>query len=108
VATLQVKHLPDELHALLAQRARAQGTTMADYVTALLRRDLTRPTVDEWLAAHPATGEVRDIDVASALDEVRVEDANDEPTDADPVAGSASAATRAPRPVRTRRAAVQP
>lgn len=32
MATLQVKHLPDELHALLVERARAQGSTMADYV----------------------------------------------------------------------------
>lgn len=81
MATLQVKHLPDELHALLVERARAQGSTMADYVTDLLRRDLTRPTVEEWLAAHPATGTARDIDVAAALDAVRVEYAPDAPTD---------------------------
>ncbi len=78
MANLQVKNLPDELHALLAERARREGVSMSDYVTRVLRRDLTRPTIDEWLAAHAATGPARPIDVAAALDDVRLEYAPDQ------------------------------
>lgn len=71
---LQVKNLPDELHAALAERARAQGVTMSEYVTRLLRRDLSGPTVAEWVAEQRARrGPVRPIDVVGALDEVRME-----------------------------------
>ncbi len=79
MANLQVKNLPDELHGLLGERARGQGVTMSEYVTRLLRRDLTRPTVAEWLAAHPAADRPREIDVAAALDAVRVEYAPEVP-----------------------------
>ena len=37
---LQVRNLPDELHAALQERARSEGMTMSDYVTKVLRRDL--------------------------------------------------------------------
>ncbi|MBD7918464.1 hypothetical protein H9657_09265 [Cellulomonas sp. Sa3CUA2] len=77
MATLQVKHLPEELHARLAERARRSGTTMSDYVTRLLERDLERPTVDEWLAAHPVPSPHPRIDVVAALDTVRAEYAPD-------------------------------
>lgn len=70
---LQVKNLPDDLHAALAARAKAQGVTMSEYVTRLLRRDLARPALEEWLEAHGAVGERRAIDVVGALDAVRVE-----------------------------------
>ncbi|MGD8201319.1 FitA-like ribbon-helix-helix domain-containing protein [Ornithinimicrobium sp. W1679] len=76
---LQVKNLPAELHAALADRARAQGVTMSEYVTRLLRRDLSGPTVAEWVAEQRARrGPVRPIDVVGALDEVRVEYDHDE------------------------------
>ncbi|GIG40235.1 FitA-like ribbon-helix-helix domain-containing protein [Cellulomonas phragmiteti] len=77
VATLQVKNLPDALHAQLAERARQAGTTMSDYVTRLLERDLGRPTVDEWLAAHPLPASGPQIDVRAVLDDVRAEYAPD-------------------------------
>ncbi|UZN02677.1 FitA-like ribbon-helix-helix domain-containing protein [Cellulomonas sp. S1-8] len=77
MATLQVKHLPDDLHARLADRARRSGTTMSDYVTRLLERDLDRPTVDEWLTAHPLPASGPQIDVVVALDAVRAEYAPD-------------------------------
>ncbi|WP_029288314.1 hypothetical protein [Cellulomonas sp. HZM] len=79
MATLQVKNLPDELHTQLSARARRQGVTMTEYVTQLLRRDLGRPSMDEWLAAHPPAAVRRTIDVAAALDDVRVEYAPDAP-----------------------------
>lgn len=71
VATLQVKNLPDELHASLRERAAREGLTLSDYVTRLVRRDLRRPALNEWLdalTAHPVRAEV---DVVALLDQVR-------------------------------------
>lgn len=74
MATLQVKNLPDDLHAALADRARTQGVTMSEYVTRLLRRDLSQPSIEDWIAARGSgLGAVRVIDVGRALDDVRVE-----------------------------------
>lgn len=78
MATLQVKHLPDELHASLAARARELDVTMSELVTRMLRRELARPTVEEWASRIVSRGDaVRPIDVGGALDEVRVEYAPD-------------------------------
>lgn len=77
MVALQVKSFPDDLHARLTRRAKDDGVTVAEYVTRLLRRDLERPTIQEWLAAHPAGPSTRSIDVARVLDEVRLEYAPD-------------------------------
>lgn len=71
MATLQVKHLPAELHAQLRERAAAEGLTLTDYVTRLVRRDLSRPSMTQWLAARPDGPPRADIDVEALLDDVR-------------------------------------
>ena len=69
---LQVKNLPDELHRALAARAREQGLSMSGYVTRLLRRVLSRPTITEWVAERRAEAPpARLIDVLGALEDVR-------------------------------------
>ncbi len=74
VATLQVKNLPDDLHASLAARARALDMSMSEFVTRVLREELSRPTISEWSARVVAqSGDVRAIDIAWALDEARAE-----------------------------------
>ena len=74
MATLQVKHLPDELHAALRERAQREGTTLSDLVTRMLRRELALPSMAEWLATLKATPRRdADVDVAALLDEVRAE-----------------------------------
>ncbi len=50
MATLQLKNLPDDLHARLRARAGEQHMTMRDYVLALLENDLRRPSIREWSA----------------------------------------------------------
>lgn len=70
---LQVKAFPEDLHRALAQRAREEGLTIAEYVTRVLRRDLERPSIAEWLERHPAASDPRPIDVVHAIDHVRVE-----------------------------------
>lgn len=74
MSVLQVKNLPDELHAALAARARAERVTMSEYVIRVLRRDLAKPTGAEWVARRRArSGPVRDIDTLAALDAARAE-----------------------------------
>lgn len=45
-----VRDLPEPVHAVLAQRAAAQGVSLQQYLTGELRRLAERPTVDEVLA----------------------------------------------------------
>lgn len=74
MATLQVKNLPEELHASVAERARALHITMSEYVTRALRREVARPDFADW-AERIATREddVRAIDVHWALEAARGE-----------------------------------
>ena len=76
---LQVKNLPEDLHAALHERARSEGVTMSAYVTRLLSVDLQRPTLREWLEEQEATdGPVRPIDVVGAVAAARSDyDADD-------------------------------
>ncbi|MGN6724167.1 MAG: hypothetical protein ACTHJM_16285 [Marmoricola sp.] len=82
MSILQVKNIPDELHAKLAERAKAQHTTMSKYVIDLIWRDLSRPTmadlfaeIEADLATQPP---VTRADILRALDEARAEDDPDE------------------------------
>ena len=47
--SLQVRHVPDELHRRLKSRAALEGMPLSDYVLAELRRSLERPTRQEIL-----------------------------------------------------------
>lgn len=73
MATLQVKNLPDELHARLRSRAAGDGVTLSEYVTRVLRRDLDRPSMRDWLAATADQPIRPALDTAALLDEVRDE-----------------------------------
>lgn len=70
---LQLKRVPDELHALLRARAEAEGISMSDYVIRLLREDLARPTPEEWLemVGRNFRGVSVDVDSVALLDEFR-------------------------------------
>ena len=76
VATLQVKHLPDELHEELRRRAARSGVTMSELVTRMLRRELSLPTMADWLAEVGSTPQRHtDIDISALMDDVRADDA---------------------------------
>lgn len=47
---LQVRNVPDELHAELVRRARQAGRTLTDYVQGILEREIARPPADEVFA----------------------------------------------------------
>jgi len=73
MAILQVKSLPDDLYAELQRRARDEGTTVSDFVTRMLRRELAKPSLTQWLAEIRSAGPLTDraVDVQAVLDEVR-------------------------------------
>ena len=74
MANLQVKNVPEDLHAELRARAVCEGTTLSELVTSLLRRELSLPSMAKWLdeleTLEPFGVE---IDVPRLLDEVRGE-----------------------------------
>jgi len=76
MATLQIKHFPDDLHAKLAARAKEERTTMSEYATRALQRELSLPSRATWLAeverTRPAlaTGG-RPFDVTALMEEIR-------------------------------------
>jgi plasmid stability protein len=47
---LNVRHLPDEVHAVLVRRAAARGMSLRAYVVEVLSSHCSLPTTDEWLA----------------------------------------------------------
>ena len=51
MSNLQVKDVPDAVHAELRRRAQLSGRTIRDYMLDLIRRDLAAPSREEWLAA---------------------------------------------------------
>lgn len=58
VKTLQVRELPDEVHAALLTRAAAAHMSLSDYVRSLLIPLATQPTWEEMAAriAHYSEG----------------------------------------------------
>jgi class 3 adenylate cyclase len=54
---VQLRGVPVALRARLRKRADSKGVSMSQYVIEILRDDLARPTVAEWVAEvgkHPA------------------------------------------------------
>lgn len=44
---LQVRDIPDPLHAELKRRAESRGQTLTDYVQEILEREVARPPAEE-------------------------------------------------------------
>ncbi|MDR1118312.1 MAG: hypothetical protein LBL01_03310 [Bifidobacteriaceae bacterium] len=49
MATIQLRNLPEDMHAQLKTRAKARNQSMTQYLTDLLRRDLDKPSLEDWL-----------------------------------------------------------
>jgi len=47
--SVQIKAVPDDVHAVLRRRAAAAGQSMQEYLLERLTQDASRPTVDEVL-----------------------------------------------------------
>ena len=76
VSAIQVKNVPDDLHAELRRRAEQEGVTVGEIVLRSLRKELRRESFREWaerlpslpLSRRPTREEVR-----AALDDARAE-----------------------------------
>ena len=49
VPSIQVKGVPDDVHAILRRRAASAGMSLQDYLLARLTEDAHTPTLDEVL-----------------------------------------------------------
>lgn len=47
---IQVRNVPEDVHATLQRRAATSGQSLQEYLLALLREHASKPTLDEWLA----------------------------------------------------------
>ncbi|HUP70688.1 MAG TPA: hypothetical protein VM142_12865 [Acidimicrobiales bacterium] len=47
--SIQVKDVPDDVHAILRRRAAAAGQSLQEYLLAYLAQDARTPTLDELL-----------------------------------------------------------
>jgi antitoxin FitA len=71
MSAIQVKNIPEALHAELRRRAEAEGMTLSEYVLDVLRRDLTVPGQRQWLERLGSREPVRTSGALDALDAAR-------------------------------------
>ena len=77
MATLQVKRVPDDLHAAVKARAAAEGVTVSELILRELRRAVERPAIQTWLADIEASRRDRPplrVDIEELMDQVRDDD----------------------------------
>jgi len=67
--TIQVKGVPNEVHAALRRRAGAKGQSLQEYVLAVLSEDARTPTLDELFKEidHHTGGELTLEDAAAEV-----------------------------------------
>ncbi len=68
---LQVRHVPDDVHAELSRRAAAAGVSLSEYVLRELERVAARPPIEEVLARSASRR--LDLSVAEVVDTIRAE-----------------------------------
>jgi antitoxin FitA len=73
MSAIQVKGVPEPLHAELRRRAEEEGMSLSEYVLDVLRRDLTVPGQRQWLERLGSREPVRTTGVLDALDAARAE-----------------------------------
>jgi antitoxin FitA len=66
VANITLKAVPDDLHADLKRRAAEAGMSVRAYVLELIKRDVGRPTPEEWLAQLEKLPRVEELSVSPA------------------------------------------
>jgi hypothetical protein len=68
---VQVRHVPDAVHAELVRRAAAAGVSLSEYVLRELERVAARPPVEEVLAR--SVSRRLDLSLAEVVDTIRAE-----------------------------------
>jgi antitoxin FitA len=72
--TLQIRNVPDELHAAIAERARARGLTISQYLLRRIAEIEGKPEVGSVLDAHWARSRRRKRAASGVASAVLVED----------------------------------
>jgi plasmid stability protein len=70
MATIQVKHVPDDVHATLRRRAAEAGQSLQEYVLATLTEQARQPTSEEFWA-HVGTHAGGRLSAAQAVEWIR-------------------------------------
>ncbi|MBC7593404.1 MAG: hypothetical protein H7288_05620 [Kineosporiaceae bacterium] len=73
MVNVQVKRVPDELHMALKKRASDLGISLNDLLLEMLKRELSRPPIEQWIAEVRSLGIHKQIDVEKLMDDVRDE-----------------------------------
>ena len=68
---LQVRNVPDDVHAELRRRARLTGVSLSEYVLRELERIAARPPIEEVLARSASRR--LDISMADVVETIRAE-----------------------------------
>jgi plasmid stability protein len=68
---LQVRNVPDDVHAELRRRARAAGVSLSEYVLRELERVAARPPIEEVLARSASRR--LDISMADVVETIRAD-----------------------------------
>jgi antitoxin FitA len=69
---IQVRNVPDWLHEKLTARAAERGQTLTAYVQEILEREVSRPTLVEWLDSIKERGPI-DIGDETPAEAIRAE-----------------------------------
>ena len=67
MSNLQIKNVPQKLHAELRLRAELDGLSLRDYVLGLLEREVALPTVQEWLEELDRLGPTKTTESAAEM-----------------------------------------
>lgn len=73
MGAIQVKNVPDDLHAAIRRRSTEEGVTVGEYVLATLRRDLAVPSRSQWLARVATREPVHGPGTGVVIDRTRAE-----------------------------------
>jgi hypothetical protein len=69
MTSIQIKDVPNEVHAVLRRRAAAEGRSLQEYLLGRLTEDAKSPTLDEVLdrAGGRSGGDVPLVEAAAAI-----------------------------------------
>lgn len=69
---MQIRHVPDDVHRTLRERAKQEGLSLSDYLRRELESIARRPTLEDVLAAIEADEPIHlSTDTASLIREIR-------------------------------------
>ena len=77
---IQIRNAPDDLHRELKARAALAGMSLSDYLLRVLRREVDRPSREQWLRE---LSEREPIDVGTLPEEIIREQRGPLPVDED-------------------------